>query len=147
MTYLQRTYDPLNTLGFDRIFNTLLEMTPTKQSSYPPYNVVKHSDTSYSVELALAGFSESELDISIKDSILTIEGVSDNSSDLEYLHRGIASRAFTREFTLADTINIVDAKFKDGILIISLENVIPEEHKARKIAINSSTEEKQFLSE
>ena len=146
-TYLQSTYDPLNTLGFDRIFDQLLAKPATKHTTYPPYNITKESETTYVVELALAGFSEEEIDITIKDSILTVEGTSEDSEEKEYLHRGIAARSFSRTFTLADTIVVTDATFKDGILGITLENVIPEEDKPRKIAINASVEEKQFLSE
>jgi len=149
MTYTQTKYDPLTTLGFDRIFDrmTQLHHATSSQGSYPPYNIIKESEMIYVVELALAGFTESDLNVVVKDGILTIEGDSKGSTDTEYLHKGIAARAFTRTFTLAETIVVRDATFKDGVLKVKLENVIPEELKPRTIAINSSESEKQFLSE
>ena len=151
MTYTQTKYDPLTTLGFDRIFDrmTQLHHATSSQGSYPPYNIIKESEMIYVVELALAGFTESDLNVVVKDGILTIEGDSKGSTDTdtEYLHKGIAARAFTRTFTLAETIVVKDATFKDGVLKVKLENVIPEELKPRTIAINSSESEKQFLSE
>ena len=159
MTYLQTTkYDPLNTLGFDRIFDRMTQMTatPQSQSSYPPYNIIKTDDDYelYTIEIALAGFKEEDIDIELKDGVLTIEGNSgQQEDDREYVHKGIAARAFTRKFTLVDTIIVQGAVFKDGILSVYLENVIPEEEKPRKVEINGAYKgphhpgDKQFLAE
>jgi len=157
MTYLQTTkYDPLNTLGFDRIFDRMAQMTamPQSQSSYPPYNITKTDDYFYTIELALAGFKEEDIDIELEDGVLTIEGNSgQQEDDREYVHKGIAARAFTRKFTLVDTIIVQGAVFKDGILSVYLENVIPEEEKPIKVEINGTYKgphhsgDKEFLAE
>jgi molecular chaperone IbpA len=158
MTYLQTTkYDPLNTLGFDRIFDRMAELThsPQSQTSYPPYNITINDDYFYTIELALAGFKEEDIDIVLEDGVLTIQGNSgQQEDDREYVHKGIAARAFTRKFTLVDTILVQGAVFKDGILSVYLENVIPEEEKPRKVEINGtfkgphhSDDSKEFLAE
>jgi molecular chaperone IbpA len=161
MTYLQTTkYDPLNTLGFDRIFDRMAQMTATPQSqtSYPPYNIIKTDDEYelYTIEIALAGFKEEDIDIELKDGELTIEGNSgQQEDDREYVHKGIAARAFTRKFTLVDTILVQGAVFKDGILSVYLENIIPEEEKPKKVEINGDfkshsnfmSDSKEFLAE
>ena len=151
MTYLHTKYDPFTTVGFDRIFDrmTTMQHTAVKQHSYPPYNITKESDTTYIVELAVAGFTEKTLDIQVKEGVLTIEGNTDEDAiDKEYLHRGIAARAFARQFTLADTVIVKDASLENGMLRILLENVIPEEQRPRKINIGSSlTADKQLLTE
>ena len=159
MTYLQTTkYDPLNTLGFDRIFDRMAQMTatPQAQSSYPPYNIIKTDDDYelYTIEIALAGFKEEDIDIELKDGVLIIEGNSGQQEDnRDYVHKGIAARAFTRKFTLVDTILVQGAVFKDGILSVYLENVIPEEEKPRKVEINGTYKgphhsgDKEFLAE
>ena len=158
MTYLQTTkYDPLNTLGFDRIFDRMAQMTasPQTQTSYPPYNITINDDYFYTIEIALAGFKEEDIDIVLEDGVLTIQGNSgQQEDDREYVHKGIAARAFTRKFTLVDTILVQGATFKDGILSVYLENVIPEEEKPRKVEINGtfkgphhSDDSKEFLAE
>ncbi len=157
MTYLQTTkYDPLNTLGFDRIFDRMAELThsPQSQTSYPPYNITINDDYFYTVELALAGFKEEDIDIELEDGVLTIQGNSgQQEDDREYVHKGIAARAFTRKFTLVDTIQVQGATFKDGILSVYLESVIPEEEKPRKVEINGTYKgphhsgDKEFLAE
>jgi molecular chaperone IbpA len=157
MTYLQTTkYDPLNTLGFDRIFDRMAELThsPQSQTSYPPYNITINDDYFYTIELALAGFKEEDIDIELEDGVLTIQGNSgQQEDDRKYVHKGIAARAFTRKFTLVDTILVQGAVFKDGILSVYLENVIPEEEKPRKVEINGTYKgphhsgDKEFLAE
>jgi len=141
MTYMQTQYDPFTSVGFDRIFNRMaaIQNTARKATPYPPYNITKESDTTYLVELAVAGFSQDMLDISVKDGTLTIVGEVSEADGKEYLHRGIAARAFTRTFTLADTVVVRNASMENGMLRILLENVIPEEKKPQKIAINAPT--------
>jgi molecular chaperone IbpA len=116
-----------------------IQNTARKATPYPPYNITKESDTTYLVELAVAGFSQDMLDISVKDGTLTIVGEVSETDSKEYLHRGIAARAFTRTFTLADTVVVRNASMENGMLRILLENVIPEEKKPQKIAINAPT--------
>ena len=157
MTYLQTTkYDPLNTLGFDRIFDRMMTASPQTQQSYPPYNITINDDYFYTIELALAGFKEEEIDIELEDGVLTIKGSTEQrTDDKEYVHKGIAARAFTRKFTLVDTILVQGATFKDGILSVYLENIIPEEEKPKKVEINGDfkshsnfmSDSKEFLAE
>jgi len=138
MTYMQTQYDPFTTVGFDRIFDRIsaLQMPQThKATNYPPYNITKESDTTYIVELAVAGFTDETIDIEVKDYILTIEGKVAESTDKEYIHKGIAARAFTRSFTLAETVIVREAGLENGMLRILLENIIPEERKPKKISI------------
>ena len=149
------------TVGFDRLlstlneFDTLLGEGKSKQpKTYPPYNVVKYSDDRYKIELAVAGFSRDELDISIEENKLTIIGSATESpeafAEREYIHKGIGKRSFTHVFTLADTVVVQGADIVDGLLCIELHNVIPEEKKPRKIEIGEAPllkTEKQLLVE
>jgi len=152
MTYMQTQYDPFTTVGFDRIFERIQAMhQPTDRGTqkYPPYNITKESDTTYIVEMAVAGFTDDSLDIQVKEGVLTVEGKVEDSTDKEYIHRGIASRAFTRTFTLAETVIVKDAGLENGTLRILLENVIPEEQKPKKIKIGQKlySGEKELLQE
>jgi len=152
MTYMQTQYDPFTTVGFDRIFERIQAMhQPTDRGTqkYPPYNITKESDTTYIVEMAVAGFTDDSLDIQVKEGILTVEGKVEDSTDKEYIHRGIAARAFTRTFTLAETVIVKDAGLENGMLRILLENVIPEEQKPKKIKIGQKlySGEKELLQE
>ena len=149
---MQTQYDPFTTVGFDRIFERIQAMhQPTDRGSqkYPPYNITKESDTTYIVEMAVAGFTEDSLDIQVKEGVLTVEGKVEDSTDKEYIHRGIAARAFTRTFTLAETVVVKDAGLENGMLRILLENVIPEEQKPKKIKIGQKlySGEKELLQE
>lgn len=125
-----------NIVGFDEVFNRLSKMheTAQNQSGYPPYNIVKSGDDNYVIELAVAGFTSDELDITFKDNTITVKG-SPKKEERTFVHKGIASRAFTRTFTLSDTIEVLDADIQNGMLYIRLLNVIPDSKKERKIAI------------
>jgi len=121
-------------IGFDRYFEDLERMSNITQTNYPPYNVVKEDDEHFSVELAVAGFSKKDVSITKEKNVLVIEGkVEDESKD--FVHKGLASRAFKRSFTLADDVEISGASLKDGILVVSLERVVPEEDKPVSIKI------------
>tara|TARA_B110000503_G_scaffold33244_1_gene54013 strand:+ start:3630 stop:4097 length:468 start_codon:yes stop_codon:yes gene_type:complete len=133
-------------IGFDRLLNKV--QTPQGQTNnYPPYNIIKTEENWYELQVAIAGFKEDDLDIEIKDGLLSIKGnkTEENTNEYihEYIHKGISARSFQRTFTLADTIVVRAADLKDGILTIELENVIPEEKKPRKIEIGRA--EKQLL--
>jgi len=148
MTLGRISFGPLHhsTLGFDRFFDEaerLLKTDLTKVSpAFPPHNIIKLDDNRYLVELAVAGFAEAEIDISVEDNILTIKGEKkDKDTDVTYIHRGIGTRSFTKTLTIADTVEVRGAEFKDGILRIALENVIPEHKKPRKITIGESLKE------
>ena len=125
-------------VGFDSMFDELLRSTNQQsQGNYPPYNVVKHSEDTFSIEVAVAGFKEGDIDVEIEKNQLTVKGeqVIDVDTPVEYLYRGISARSFTRTWTLADHVEVVGAEVRDGILTVSLERQIPEEQKPKKIAI------------
>lgn len=126
-------------IGFDRMFEDLNRSFANSKSSdnYPPYNVIKLDDTHYVVEVAVAGFSETELDVELKDGILSVSGEKVKQEDdiTEYLHKGISARGFLRRFTLAENVEVHAATVKNGVLSVALEHVVPEEKKPKKIAI------------
>lgn len=125
-------------IGFDSIFDELLRTTSQQASTnYPPYNIVKYSEDKFSIELAVAGFKEGDIDVQLERNQLVIKGeqVTDLDKEVEYLHRGISARNFLRSFTLADHVEVTGAVVSDGILTVNLERMIPEEQKPKKIAI------------
>jgi molecular chaperone IbpA len=127
-------------VGFDELFNELermIEGSQPAQPSFPPHNIVKIDDNRYVVELAVAGFGKEDIDIELNDGTLVIRGEKKNKEEVTYLYRGIATRTFTKSIRLNDTIQVRGAEFKDGILKIGLENVIPDHKKPRKIAIGN----------
>jgi len=126
-------------VGFESVFDELMRQTTTQsQTNYPPYNIVKHSDDKFSIELAVAGFKEGDIEINLEKNILTVNGQKsiELSENVEYVHRGISSRNFTRTWTLADHVEVTGAFVKDGILVVELERQVPEEQKPKKIAIS-----------
>ena len=140
------SFGPLatSTLGFERFFDDVERLinrsdVQKANSGFPPHNIIKLDDFHYVVELAVAGFSKDEIDIIVQDGIMTVKGEK-NDKDVvgQYLHRGIGTRSFTKTLTIADTIEVKGAEFKDGILRIVLENVIPDYKKPRKIEISDS---------
>jgi molecular chaperone IbpA len=149
MTLGRIHFGPLahQTLGFERVFDDIermLNMSPAEKAapSFPPHNIIKLDDSRYVVELAVAGFSKDEIDIEVADGTLTIKGQkAEKAEDVQFIHRGIATRSFTKQLTVADTIEVKGAEFKDGILRIGLENIIPEHKKPRKIEIGKELKE------
>ncbi len=137
-----RTFDfsPLfrSTVGFDRLFD-LMDSYAEQSGGYPPYNIERSDETHYRISLAVAGFGEKDLNIEVKEGVLTVTGQRDDQdkSDRSYLYQGIAGRAFERRFQLAEHVEVRAAKLENGLLHIDLERVIPEEKKPRRIAINS----------
>ena len=121
-------------IGFDRMVDRMRAQTPG-QSNYPPYNIVKTDENQYELQLAIAGFNQDDLEIELKEGILSIEGRKEGEDEKNYIHKGISARAFRRTFTLNDTIVVNGADLTDGILTVELENIIPEEKKPRKISI------------
>ena len=125
-------------IGFDQLFEQLNRTFANSKSdgNYPPHNVVKLDDSHYVIELAVAGFADSEIDVELKDNILTVRGdKAKTDTEVEYLHKGISARNFVRTFPLAEHIEVRGATVKNGILAIALEQVVPEEDKPKKIAI------------
>ena len=126
-------------VGFDRLFdhfNNTLEYTVKQQTSYPPYNINKIDDLNYQVEMALAGFGKDDIEIKYSDNQLTIKSIeSDDKDEKDVIHRGISKRKFSRSFTLAEDIKVNGAELKDGMLLVELEKIVPEEKKPRTINI------------
>lgn len=124
-------------IGFDSMFDELLRTT-AQATNYPPYNVVKHSEDKFAIELAVAGFKDGDIDVQVERNQLTVTGEQsvNLNQPVEYLHRGISSRSFTRTWTLADHVEVKGADVANGILTIQLERIVPEEQKPKKIAIN-----------
>jgi molecular chaperone IbpA len=123
-------------LGFDQLFNNLAEMNveSARGVGYPPYNVIKRDDGHFLIEIAVAGFKKDDIDLTLEKGVLTITGKHKGGSNTrDYAHRGISQRAFERSFTLIDTIKVVGADIVDGLLVIILENDIPEEDKPQTI--------------
>lgn len=154
-------YDPFSfskqlntTIGFEPILKKLAEMTESmpKIPTYPPYNIKKVDENKYVIEMAVAGFGRQDLELELQDGVLTVKG-NVSTEDADYIYKGIAERAFTRQFTLADTVEIKNADLINGMLKIWLERFIPEEKKPKKINIGEKPADhngeatKQFLSE
>jgi len=126
-------------IGFDRIFDELMTNTTNQsQTNYPPYNIVKHDEDSFSIELAVAGFKEGEIEVEVEKNQLFVKGEKTINLDVkkEFLHRGISARSFTRSWILGEHVIVKNANIEDGILIINLERVVPEESRPKKIAIS-----------
>lgn len=122
-------------VGFDHLFNELNRVS-LREDTYPPHNVVFIDDDNFLVEIAVAGFSEENLDIQIKDSILTVAGEMEDTR--VYNHKGISTRKFTRTFTLSEYVQVKGADLKNGILSISFIKVVPESERPKKIKIGKT---------
>lgn len=138
-------------VGFDEQFNRLTKLHDdlTKNvTSYPFYNIKKTGDSKYQIDLALAGWSKSELELELdKDKLIIRGNVTEDDSD-EYFFKGISKRAFTRSFMLNDTVVVNGSEFTNGLLSIFLERLVPEDKKPRKIEIGeSSADRRQLLTE
>ncbi len=136
-----------NSVGFDRMAKTLDSLLEIEQSGtgYPPFNIEKTGDANYRITLAVAGFAADEIDIESKESTLVIKGAkAEMDEQPEYLHRGIAQRAFERRFQLADYVRVHDASLENGLLHIDLEREIPEALKPRKIEIAGAKKTKKI---
>lgn len=129
-----------SSIGFDRMFNLLdnLSKGENKAPSYPPYNIEVTGEDRYRITLAVAGFQQSELEIEAEQNKLSIKGrkASKDDDDGRYLHRGIATRDFERNFQLADYVNVESARYENGLLHIELYRELPERMKPRTIAIS-----------
>ena len=131
------------TVGFDTMFDRLfgdVQRTETA-SGFPPYNIRKDEEEKYTIEMAVAGFSQDDLEVELKEGVLTVRSKSEKE-EKEYLHRGIAKRAFSRSFTLSDDVIVKGADLVNGMLTIDLERIVPEEKKSRLIEIGQSESSK-----
>jgi len=125
-------------LGFENSFAALdnaAHLLTATQNAFPPVNVIKHDDYNFTVELAVAGYKQDEIEITSERNSLKVKGKKAETDERNYLVKGIAGRQFSRQFVLSDTVVVRDAALADGILSIQLENVVPEEQKPRKITI------------
>lgn len=135
------------TVGYDKLVSDLMHTLEPKISNYPPYNIRRMNDTEYVIEIAVAGFRKSDINIELDENLLKITGDIISTDSGEYLHKGIAERSFTRNFTLAEYVEVKSAEIINGLLKINLERVIPESKKPRKIDINSEVVESKLLNE
>ncbi|HEY2446955.1 MAG TPA: Hsp20 family protein [Rhizomicrobium sp.] len=135
-------FSPLfrSTVGFDRLFD-LLDSVPQYDAAqtYPPYNIERTDDTHYRITLAVAGFSEKDLNVEVREGVLTVQGKREDSADkASFLYHGIAGRAFDRRFQLAENVEVRGAKLENGLLHVDLERIVPDEQKPRRIPINGA---------
>ena len=155
MVHLRASHMPMNfgdmekalgfTVGFDSMFDRLFgaldhpNPNPNNKQGYPPYNIRKEGETKYFIEMAVAGFSEEDLEVELKEGILSVQSKPLNEEDeATYVHRGIAKRTFERNFTLSDDVIVKGCGLINGMLTVELEKVIPEEKKSRLIPIGKS---------
>lgn len=132
-------------VGFDGLFDEFERLSTYKEQSYPAYNIEKLSDSDYKISLALAGFSEKDINAEVKDGILSIKASLNNQTqNSSFIHRGIAERSFSRQFRLADNIEVTSAELVNGMLIITLHRNIPEAELPKQIEIKTPT--KKILS-
>jgi len=134
-------FSPLfrSTVGFDRLFD-LIDSYAEQSNGYPPYNIERSDETHYRITLAVAGFAEKDLDVEVRDGVLTVTGKREESEKTEntgFLYQGIAGRAFERRFQLAEHVEVRNARLENGLLHVDLERLIPEEKKPRRITINA----------
>ena len=128
-------------IGFDSMFDRLLGPSTQHVSNsqgYPPYNIRKDGDTKYFIEMAVAGLSEEDLEVELKETVLEIRSKQSTEDEANYVHRGIAKRTFERSFTLSDDIVVKGCDLTNGMLTVELEKVIPEEKRARLIPIGKT---------
>ena len=130
-----------STIGFDRLARMLDDLSAFETPAYPPYNIEKLGEDEYRITMAVAGFSEDDLHIELKQNTLTISGKKSDrpESAAEILHQGIASRAFERRFQLADFVEVGGASLENGLLHVTLKREIPETMKPRTIAVNGKS--------
>ena len=133
LTPLYRT-----SIGFDRLAQMLDTINVDVPPSYPPYNIEKLEDNKYGITMAVSGFDESDLNIDVKENILSVKGDISKNDEKEYLHKGIATRSFERSFRLADYVEVESANLSNGLLNIILVRELPEAMKPRKIEISTS---------
>ena len=134
-------FSPLyrSVVGFDRLAQLLETASVDQATGYPPYNIERTGETAYRVEIAVAGFRPEELNIEVKENLLTVQGrKTANDAERRFLHRGLAERDFERRFQLADYVIVTEARLADGLLSISLRRELPEALKPRRIEIATS---------
>jgi molecular chaperone IbpA len=132
-------FSPLyrSVVGFDRLANLLETAQADAATGYPPYNIERTDENAYRIDVAVAGFKPEELNVEVKENLLTVQGrKTANDEARRYLHRGLAERNFERRFQLADYVVVTDANLADGLLSISLKRELPEALKPRRVEIS-----------
>lgn len=122
-------------IGFNRNLTQLNNIYKTNNQSYPPYDLVKLDEDTYRLSIAVAGFSKDNIDVTVDNGTLIVKGEITESTDAEIVHKGIATRKFTRSFALGEYMEITGADMKDGMLNISIDRIVPEEKKPKTIKI------------
>ena len=128
-------------VGFDSVFDhfeSLFNESPSLHTNYPPYDILKTDEHSYVIELAVAGFSKKDIEVTVENGVLTVESdhkANAESRGQEIIHRGISKRYFKKSFSISDDVEIRGAELKDGLLRISMEKIIPESGKRKEISI------------
>jgi molecular chaperone IbpA len=138
MTMTTFDFTPLfrTMIGFDRLASAMETASRADAGGYPPYNIEVTGEDHYRITMAVAGFRDADLDVQVKDNILTVTGhKKDDDTGRKFLHRGIATRGFERQFQLADYVRVEGAQLKDGLLNVSLVREVPEAMKPRRIEI------------
>ncbi len=128
-----------STIGFDRVASLLDNAMRTEPSGYPPYNIEMFDENRYGITLAVAGFERDELTLQVENNVLRVKGQKAEQGERQYLHQGIADKAFECRFNLADYVEVTDADLDNGLLTITLVKEVPEAMKPRTIAINGSS--------
>ncbi|MBW3783204.1 Hsp20 family protein [Aeromonas veronii] len=131
-------FSPLyrSAIGFDRLANLIESAASNGNAGYPPYNIEQLGDSDYRISMAVAGFTQEELELSFQENLLTVKGNKQADTGRNYLYQGIAERGFERRFQLADYVRVKGADLKNGLLHIELVREVPEAMKPRKIEIN-----------
>jgi molecular chaperone IbpA len=126
-----------STVGFDRLFDVFDEVQKASEDNYPLYNIERLDQDRFQISVALAGFSPDEITLTVEQNVLTIEGRKAEKEGRDFLYRGISARPFKRQFSLADHVEVKNASFDNGLLVIDLVREVPEAMKPRKVAIKA----------
>ena len=121
-----------NSIGLEDWMRRLDNAFEAGDVNYPPYNLVKETDTRYRLELAIAGFSKDDVEVTTESNKLTVEGKQKDADTSEYVYRGLASRDFTRTWTLSDDVEVNEVDFTNGLLTVRLNKIVPD-HQKRKV--------------
>jgi molecular chaperone IbpA len=140
LTTLDLTPFYRNSIGIDRLFDRIVNQIDSAASTnYPPYDIVRTGDETYEIRVAVAGFTQAEIDVEFHDGTLVVKGEKGATAptlEVEYLHHGISGRSFIRTFSVADYVEVRDAVLADGILTVKLERLVPESQRPKKIAVS-----------
>ena len=140
MQTIMKHFDPTplyrNSIGVDRLMESLQSRANANHGNYPPYNIIAINDDKYAIEIAIAGFKEDEVNVTAHNGQLTVRGEQNTKIDQNYLHNGISYKKFKRDFQLADYVEVQNAELADGILRIELERIVPDSLKPKEIKIN-----------